>query len=43
MVGVFAGQVVLVVAVIGFAWWDRRTIIRKAKEETLATRAFVIY
>ncbi len=35
MVGVFAGQIALVVAVIGFAWWDRRTIIRKAKEETL--------
>ncbi len=34
MVGVFAGQVALVVAVIGFAWWDRKTIIRKAKEET---------
>ena len=26
----------LVIAVIGFAYWDRRTIIRKAKEETLA-------
>jgi hypothetical protein len=26
----------LVVAVIGFAYWDRRTIIRKAKEETIA-------
>jgi len=23
-----------VAAVIGFAWWDRRTIIRKTKEET---------
>ena len=34
MVGVFGGQIALVVAVIGFAWWDRRTIIRKAKEET---------
>ena len=33
MVGIFAGQIALVVAVIGFAWWDRRTIIRKAKEE----------
>jgi len=22
-------------AVIGFAYWDRRTIIRKAKEETI--------
>ena len=35
MVGVFVGQIALVGAVIGFAWWDRRTIIRKAKEETL--------
>ncbi len=35
MVGVFAGQIALVGAVIGFAWWDRKTIIRKAKEETL--------
>jgi len=35
MVGIFAGQIALVVAVIGFAWWDRRTIIRKAREETL--------
>ena len=26
----------LVIAVIGFAYWDRRTIIRKAKEEALA-------
>ena len=34
IVGVFAGQISLVVAVIGFAWWDRRTIVRKAKEET---------
>jgi len=25
----------LVVAVIGFAYWDRRTIIRKAKEESV--------
>lgn len=25
----------LVVAVIGFAYWDRRTIIRKAREETI--------
>ncbi|NPA40888.1 MAG: hypothetical protein GXO18_01245 [Aquificae bacterium] len=23
MVGIFAGQIALVVAVIGFAWWDR--------------------
>ena len=34
MVGVFAGQIALVGVVIGFAWWDRRTIIRKTKEET---------
>ena len=34
MVGIFAGQIALVAAVIGFAWWDRRTIIRKTKEET---------
>ncbi|AAC07710.1 hypothetical protein [Aquifex aeolicus] len=34
MVGIFAGQIALVAAVIGFAWWDRRTIIRKSKEET---------
>ena len=34
IVGVFAGQIALVGAVIGFAWWDRRTVIRKAKEET---------
>ncbi len=35
MVGIFAGQVALVVAVIGFAYWDRRTIIRKAREDTI--------
>ena len=34
IVGIFAGQIALVGAVIGFAWWDRRTVIRKAKEET---------
>ena len=28
---------VLTLGVIGFAYWDRRTIIRKAKEETLET------
>ena len=27
----------LTLGVIGFAYWDRRTIIRKAKEETLET------
>ena len=32
LVGIFTS---LVVAVIGFAYWDRRTIIRKAKEETM--------
>ena len=35
MVGIFAGQIALVVAVIGFAYWDRRTIIRKAREDTI--------
>ncbi len=30
---------VLTLGVIGFAYWDRRTIIRKAKEETLETLA----
>lgn len=35
MVGIFAGQIALVVAVIGFAYWDRRTIIRKAREDTV--------
>ena len=34
MLGIFGGQIALVAAVIGFAWWDRRTVIRKAKEET---------
>ena len=28
---------VLTLGVIGFAYWDRRTIIRKAKQETLET------
>ena len=32
MVGVFTA---LVVAIIGFALWDRRTMIRRAKEETI--------
>jgi hypothetical protein len=27
--------VAILVALIGFAYWDRRTIVRKAKEETL--------
>ena len=26
----------LTLGVIGFAYWDRRTIIRKAKDETIA-------
>ncbi|MFN3870179.1 MAG: hypothetical protein ACK4MW_01650 [Aquificaceae bacterium] len=26
----------LVIAVIGFAYWDRRTIIKKAKEEIIS-------
>ncbi|RMI00306.1 MAG: hypothetical protein D6681_11365, partial [Calditrichaeota bacterium] len=34
LAGIF---VALVVAVIGFAYWDRRTIIRKAKQETIET------
>ena len=25
----------LTISVIGFAWWDRRTIIKKAREETV--------
>jgi nitrate reductase NapE component len=32
IVGIFTA---LTVAVIGFAYWDRRTIIRKAREETI--------
>jgi len=32
LVGIFT---TLVVAVIGFAWWDRRTTIRQAREETI--------
>ena len=35
MVAIFAGQFTLVGAVIAFAWWDRRTIIREAKRQTL--------
>ncbi len=27
---------VLVISVLGFAWWDRRSIIRMAREETIA-------
>lgn len=36
MIAVFVAQIGLVAAVIGFAYWDRRTIIGKAKEETVA-------
>ena len=32
IVGIFTA---LVVALIGFAYWDRRTIIRKARDETI--------
>ena len=35
IVGVFGGQIALVGAVIAFAWWDRRTVIREAKKQTL--------
>ena len=30
MIGIFAGQFGFVAAVIAFAWWDRKTIIRFA-------------
>ena len=33
LVGIFT---TLVIAVIGFAWWDRSTTIRKARDETMA-------
>ncbi len=33
LTGIFTA---LTLGVIGFAYWDRRTIIRKAKEETIA-------
>ncbi len=36
MLAMFAGLIALVVAVIGFAWWDRRTIIRRSVEEAKA-------
>ena len=32
IVGIFTA---LVVALIGFAYWDRRTIIRKARDEVI--------
>ena len=35
MATIFAGQIGLVAAVIAFAWWDRRTIIREAKRQTI--------
>lgn len=34
MVGIFAGQIALVVALIGFAYWDRKTMIKRTKDET---------
>ena len=34
MLAIFGGIVVIVVAVIGFAYWDRRTIIRRSVEES---------
>ena len=36
MIAMFAGLVVLVISVIGFAFWDRRTILRRAVEESRA-------
>ncbi len=35
MVAIFGGQFTLVGVVIAFAWWDRRTIIREAKRQTI--------
>ena len=35
MVAIFAGQFALVGTIIAFAWWDRRTIIREAKRQTI--------
>ena len=35
MVAIFGGQFALVGAVIAFAWWDRRTIVREAKRQTI--------
>ena len=34
MLAIFGGIVVIVVSVIGFAYWDRRTIIRRSVEES---------
>ena len=34
MIGIFGGMVVLVASVIAFAFWDRRTIIRRSVEES---------
>ena len=36
MLAMFAGLVVLVITVIGFAFWDRRTVVKKAVEESKA-------
>ncbi len=35
MVGVFAGQIALVAAVIGFAWWDRKRNLRRYSNPTV--------
>ncbi len=35
IIAIFGGQFALVGAVIAFAWWDRRTIIREAKRQTI--------
>ncbi len=35
MAAIFAGQIGLVGVVIAFAWWDRRTVIREAKRQTV--------
>ncbi len=32
---VFGGQLALVAAVFGFAYWDRRTIVHKARDDTV--------
>ena len=36
MLAMFAGLVALVISIIGFAFWDRRTILRRAVEESRA-------
>ncbi len=35
MLAIFAGQIVLVATVIGVLIWDRRTVVKKATDETL--------